>query len=278
MLSDVQITIENKEQIQETEWSVLRETFSVMRDFPRLHEIASVLIRYGWGDVVRALGISALLERAGKLLHWHRSREAEELELPVRIRLALTELGPTFVKLGQILATRVDVFPPNWIAEFEHLHNQVPPVPFELLQSELESTWGKPISELFLAFDREPFASGEASEQVENIQRGDVSQMSFGFRVVQENRVVETGELDLREITELQLIEISPVTFPAYQDTEIQARAADVVARWMSEECVGESRTTPEPEASALHSVEPDGACERTNRRATRGVMLKNLE
>jgi ubiquinone biosynthesis protein len=143
---------------------VLRETFSVMRDFPRLHEIASVLIRYGWGDVVRALGISALLERAGKLLHWHRSREAEELELPVRIRLALTELGPTFVKLGQILATRVDVFPPNWIAEFEHLHNQVPPVPFELLQSELESTWGKPISELFLAFDREPFAAASIAQ------------------------------------------------------------------------------------------------------------------
>ena len=143
---------------------MLRETFSVMRDFPRLHEIASVLIRYGWGDVVRALGISALLERAGKLLHWHRSREAEELELPVRIRLALTELGPTFVKLGQILATRVDVFPPNWIAEFEHLHNQVPPVPFELLQSELESTWGKPISELFLAFDREPFAAASIAQ------------------------------------------------------------------------------------------------------------------
>ena len=143
---------------------MLRETFSVMRDFPRLHEIASVLIRYGWGDVVRALGISALLERAGKLLHWHRSREAEELELPVRIRLALTELGPTFVKLGQILATRVDVFPPNWIAEFEHLHNQVPPVPFELLQSELESTWGKPIDELFLAFDREPFAAASIAQ------------------------------------------------------------------------------------------------------------------
>lgn len=114
-----------------------------------------------------------------------------------------------------------------------------------------------------LEFTLDPPKKSPYDGFVENIQRGDVSQMSFGFRVVQENRVVEHGELDLREITELQLIEISPVTFPAYQDTEIQARAADVVARWKSEAKTedgnGEIRTTPGPEASVLHPVEPDG-------------------
>lgn len=143
---------------------MLRETLSVVRDFPRLHDIASVLIRYGWGDMVRMLGIANLLERAGRILHWHPARDVSQLDLPVRIRLALTELGPTFVKLGQILATRVDVFPPAWIQEFERLHNQVPPVPFAAIRPELERAWGQPVEELFAHFDTEPFAAASVAQ------------------------------------------------------------------------------------------------------------------
>jgi len=143
---------------------MLRETLSMVRDLPRLHEITSVLIRYGWGDFVRLLGIAHLLERAGRLLHWRTSNEIVQLDLPVRIRLALTELGPSFVKLGQILATRVDVFPASWIVEFEKLHSNVPPVPFELLQGELERVLGDSVDNVFLAFDREPFAAASIAQ------------------------------------------------------------------------------------------------------------------
>ncbi|HNQ03730.1 MAG TPA: AarF/UbiB family protein [Thiobacillaceae bacterium] len=143
---------------------MLRETISVMRDFPRLHEIAAVLIRYGWGDAVRALGVANLLQRAGRILHWQTTSEIGQLDLPVRIRLALTELGPTFVKLGQVLATRVDVFPAPWIEEFERLHNQVPPVPFEAIRPELEKTWGRPVEGLFASFDPEPFAAASIAQ------------------------------------------------------------------------------------------------------------------
>ncbi len=143
---------------------MLRETLSMVRDLPRLHEITSVLIRYGWGDFVRLLGIANLLERAGRLLHWKTSNEIVQLDLPVRIRLALTELGPSFVKLGQILATRVDVFPASWIVEFEKLHSNVPPVPFELLQGELEQVLGNSVDNVFSAFDREPFAAASIAQ------------------------------------------------------------------------------------------------------------------
>lgn len=143
---------------------MLRETLSMVRDLPRLHEIASVLIRYGWGDIVRLLGVSHLLERAGRLLHWKTSTEITQLDLPVRIRLALTELGPSFVKLGQILATRVDVFPAAWIDEFEKLHSHVPPVPFEQLRPELERIWGASVDEVFAEFDREPFAAASIAQ------------------------------------------------------------------------------------------------------------------
>jgi ubiquinone biosynthesis protein len=143
---------------------MLRETLSVMRDLPRLHEIASVLIRYGGGDLVRALGLARVLDRAGKLLHWHTSDEMDKLDLPVRIRLALTELGPTFVKLGQILATRVDVFPPGWIAEFELLHSNVPAVPFELLRPQLEAKYGRPLEEVFDDLETEAFAAASIAQ------------------------------------------------------------------------------------------------------------------
>ncbi len=143
---------------------MLRETISMVRDLPRLHEISLVLIRYGWGDVVRLLGIAHLLERAGRLLHRQASLDVAHLDLPVRIRLALTDLGPTFVKLGQILATRVDVFPPSWIAEFERLHSHVPPVPFEKLRPGLEAVWGKRVQEVFESFETEPFAAASIAQ------------------------------------------------------------------------------------------------------------------
>jgi len=143
---------------------MLWETISVVRDLPRLHEIASVMIRYGWGDLVRVLGISGALERAGRVLHWQSTSEISQLEAPVRIRRALEELGPTFVKLGQLLSTRVDMFPPNWIAEFEKLHSHVPAVPYEVLHPYLVEALKGPPSEVFAGFDPVPLAAASIAQ------------------------------------------------------------------------------------------------------------------
>ncbi|MGE5318567.1 MAG: ABC1 kinase family protein [Hyphomicrobiaceae bacterium] len=143
---------------------MLWETISVVRDLPRLHEIASVMIRYGWGDLVRVLGISGVLERAGRVLHWHSTSEISQLEAPVRIRRALEELGPTFVKLGQLLATRVDMFPPHWIDEFEKLHSQVPAVPYEILHPDLVAAIKGEPSDVFAEFDPVPLAAASIAQ------------------------------------------------------------------------------------------------------------------
>jgi ubiquinone biosynthesis protein len=140
---------------------MLRETVGVMGDLPRLHEITSVFIRHGLGDIVRRIGIANVLERAGQILHWGTKVESARLEPATRLRMALEDLGPTFVKLGQVMATRVDLLPPAWIAELEKLHSEVPPSPFEALLPELERALGRSPFEVFR--DLETNAHGSAS-------------------------------------------------------------------------------------------------------------------
>ena len=85
---------------------MLWEALAAARDLGRLHDLAGILIRYGFGDLVRRVGLADALERAGQALHWHAAAELARLEPPVRVRRALEEMGPTFVKLGQLLSTR----------------------------------------------------------------------------------------------------------------------------------------------------------------------------
>jgi len=82
----------------------------------------------------------------------------------VRIRRALEELGPTFVKLGQLLATRVDMFPPHWIAEFEKLHSQVPAVPYEILHADLVAALKGEPTDVFAGFDPLPLAAASIAQ------------------------------------------------------------------------------------------------------------------
>ena len=197
---------------------MLRETLSMVRDLPRLHEISSVLIRYGWGDVVRILGVSHLLERAGQLLHWQTSNEVAQLDLPIRIRLALTDLGPTFVKLGQILATRVDVFPPSWIAEFEKLHSQVPPVPFDRLRPGLEAVWGRKVEEVFADFQLEPFAAASIAQ----VHRAHLPDGTPVVVKVRRPDILSKIEADLRILNHLaRLLELQMPDLRRYRPAQI---------------------------------------------------------
>ena len=95
-----------------------------MRDLPRLHEITLVFIRHGLGDLVRRIGVASFLERAGAMLHWGEVSRSTRLETQQRLRLAFEELGPTFIKLGQMLSTREDLLPPEWTEELALAHQR----------------------------------------------------------------------------------------------------------------------------------------------------------
>lgn len=130
--------------------------FTTGRDLRRLNDIATILFRYGFADLVRRLGLARVLEQAGRLVRQPTSPSYLQMEPPERLRHALEEMGPTFVKLGQILATRVDLFPPEWIREFEKLQDTGRPTPYEELVPRIEEALGKPVDQVFRRVDPEP--------------------------------------------------------------------------------------------------------------------------
>ena len=160
---------------------MLWETLGAARDLGRLHNIASVLIRHGMGELVRRLGIGRFLEQAGKILHWKEGGDVDDSTAPQRMRAVLQELGPTFVKLGQVMATRVDLFPPEWIDEFEKLQDEVPAVPFEELAAQLEEDLGRPADEIFPHLNKKALAAASIA-QVHRAELADGNQVVLKIR------------------------------------------------------------------------------------------------
>jgi ubiquinone biosynthesis protein len=178
------------------------EAIGAGKDLGRVHEIASVLVGCGFGDLVRRLGLGHALEKAGKALHWKYAEETAALQPHQRARHALEKLGPTFVKLGQVLATRVDLFPPEWIAEFELLQDAAPPLEFEQLRAQLEEDLGGAPEEIFAEFDSEPLAAASIAQ----VHR---ARLSDGARVIVKIRrpgIKKVVEADLRLMQRLAQI------------------------------------------------------------------------
>jgi ubiquinone biosynthesis protein len=143
---------------------MLLETLGAARDAGRLHEIAGVFLRYGFVDLVDRLGLARALERTGRVLHAPALGASANLPSPERLRRALEELGPTFVKLGQVLASRVDLLAPQWIVELEKLQNQAPFVPWPLLEEQLARAWGGAPAQVFGRIDPEPLAAASIAQ------------------------------------------------------------------------------------------------------------------
>jgi ABC1 atypical kinase-like domain len=140
------------------------EALDNARDLGRLHDIAAVLIRYGFAAVVQRIGMAAALERAGKALGWRVAEELTELPMPARVRRALEDLGPTFVKLGQILATRVDLLPAEWTAELGRLQDAAPAAPLAEVWAQLKEDLGDVPEAVFAEVDTQPLAAASLAQ------------------------------------------------------------------------------------------------------------------
>src|SRR5512145_90844 len=207
---------------------MLRQTLGIMRELPRLHEIASVFIRHGLGDFVHRIGIASLLERAGAMLTRNSVADSVTLHPAERMRMALEELGPSFVKLGQVMATRVDLFPPRWIAEFEKLHAEVKPVPFEALVPELTRALGRSPFEVFRDIDTR--AHGAAS--IAQVHRAKLQDGTPVVLKVRRPGVRETIDADLRLLRRVaELIESEIPEARRYRPAEIAEQFAKSLER-----------------------------------------------
>lgn len=181
---------------------MLIETLGAARDMGRLNQILGVLIRHGFGDSVRRLGLADRLERTGHALKWEHAADLARLEPSVQVRLAIEELGPTFVKLGQILAGRADLFGPEYIAEFEKLHSHVPAVPLETLRPQLREDLGGEPEDVFARFDPEPLAAASIA-QVHRAQLKDGSEVIVKIR---RPGISDTIEADLRLLARIAAV------------------------------------------------------------------------
>ena len=181
---------------------MLWETLSAARDIRRLYEIASVLIHYGFSDIARRLGITGALERVGKTLRHGRHRALDQMTSAERARRALEDMGPTFVKLGQILSTRVDLFAPEWIAEFEKLQDHAAPVPFDEIRAQLATDLAADPDRVFAELDLAPLAAGSIA-QIHRARLQDGTPVVLKIRRPGIESVIEADLRLLRRLAEL---------------------------------------------------------------------------
>lgn len=176
----------------------LKKPGSRFRNVTRLKTILGVFASHGF----HGIAVRAKLGRF--VLNRFIPKDLEHLSVPERVRMSFEELGPTFVKLGQLLATRPDLIPIEFSEEFKKLHDQVAGVPFEEIEKILTAHFGAPLSEIFAAFDQIPLAAAsiaqvhrarlkDGSSVVVKVQRPGID------RVMQDDLQILRGLADLAE-------------------------------------------------------------------------------
>ena len=134
------------------------------RHLNRYRQILTILFKYGFGDLIDRLKIDQYIEIGLQMLSRNKRENVEKLNRAERTRLLLEELGPTFIKFGQILSTRPDVIQEDIMTEFEKLQDHVPPFPFSDAKLIIEREFGEKIENIFASIDEKPIASASIGQ------------------------------------------------------------------------------------------------------------------
>jgi ubiquinone biosynthesis protein len=163
---------------------ILNQTF---RNINRTREILGIFIKYGFEDIIANSTLRNLVTESMRIKWLRDDKPVMEYTRYERIRMAAEELGPTFIKLGQILSNRPDIIPEALVKEFEKLQDQVPPFEFAQAKIIVERETGKKITDIFEEFNETPMASASigqvykaklrtGEEVVVKVQRPDVAE------------------------------------------------------------------------------------------------------
>jgi ubiquinone biosynthesis protein len=163
------------------------------RNLGRYRQILSVFFKYGFGEFIDTMKIEQYLEVSLQMLFKKEPKIIEKLSRPERLRLAVEELGPTFIKFGQILSTRPDLIPFEYIRELAKLQDDVPSFSYDEVREVIEKELGQPPEVVFLQFEKEPLAAAS------------IGQVHRARLVNDEEVVVKVQRPGIREIIETDL-------------------------------------------------------------------------
>jgi ubiquinone biosynthesis protein len=134
------------------------------RNLNRYRQILTVFFKYGFGDLVEHLKIEQYIEIGLQMVSKKRRERVERFSRAERVRMALEELGPTYIKLGQILSTRPDLVPHDFVKELAKLQDKVPAYPFADFSRILQEHLGGPVNPYIASIDEVPLASASIGQ------------------------------------------------------------------------------------------------------------------
>jgi ubiquinone biosynthesis protein len=141
-----------------------RSRLDSVRESLRLQQVYNVFLRYGWDLAFQRWRLLGSLRHSMQRWVWHLPDEMDELTMPAKVCLMLEELGPTYVKMGQIISSQASVIPEEWEVELEKLQSDVPPFPAVQVRQILEQELGAAPERLFATFEIEPLAAASTAQ------------------------------------------------------------------------------------------------------------------
>jgi ubiquinone biosynthesis protein len=141
-----------------------RTTVDKLRENLRLQQVYNTFMRYGWDILFDRWANVGDFRRRTQAWVWHLPYELEPVTLPVKVRLMVEELGPTYVKMGQIISSQASVVPPDWQIELDKLQSDVPPFPAEVVRNTIYEELGANPEEIYETFEAEPFAAASTAQ------------------------------------------------------------------------------------------------------------------
>jgi ubiquinone biosynthesis protein len=223
---------------------------------PRYREILQILWKHGFGEILKLVALQKIVGMDEKALN---EKAANEGLLPVRVRLALEELGPTFIKFGQVLSSRRDLISDEMYFELCKLQDHVPPFDGELAREIVEKELGKPVKQLFGSFSVKPLA-GASIAQVH------IAKLKDGTKVA-----VKVQRPDIRKVIDLDVAILHDLArFTEKHVTDLSGMDPVGVVEEFSETLLKELDFTHEAESAQRYRNQFKGNRRSTSRRFTR--------
>lgn len=171
--------------------STPRQVTRTVRNIARIRQITTVFAKHGFQELLDKLGFARFIPQK-----YRRVKPSPNLTAPERLRIAFEELGPSFIKLGQLLSSRSDLLPENWVQELSKLQDRVTPLPFTVIKHSVERELGSSLEELFSSFSSDCLASASIGQVHEAV-------LKDGTRVVVK---VQRPAIDLLIKTDISVL------------------------------------------------------------------------